>query len=179
MQKLATIKESIITIPDYPKKGILFRDITGLLGNASVFKSAIELIAYCYKDIRVDKVVGIDARGFIFAAPVALALNAGFVPARKPGKLPRKVLREEYALEYGVDALEIHEDAISKGENTLIVDDLLATGGTAVAAANLIRRAGGEIVGAAFVINLLDLGGEKKLREVGVESFSLVSFEGE
>ncbi|XKM14495.1 adenine phosphoribosyltransferase [Orbaceae bacterium ac157xtp] len=176
--KLKLIKDSIITIPDYPKPGILFRDITSLLEDHTAFKTTIELLVEHFKDKKIDKVVGTEARGFIFAAPVALALNAGFIPVRKPHKLPRHVFKEEYQLEYGKDALEIHTDAINPGERVLIIDDLLATGGTVSATTNLIRKAGGIVEDAAFVINLPELEGEAKLTDMGVKSFCLVSFEG-
>ncbi|QIQ22052.1 adenine phosphoribosyltransferase [Zophobihabitans entericus] len=178
-EKLSFIKDSIITIPDYPKPGILFRDITSLLENPEAFRLTIELLVAHYKDKKIDKVVGTEARGFIFAAPVALALGAGFIPVRKPKKLPRHVFKEEYQLEYGTDTLEIHTDAINAGEKILIIDDLLATGGTVSATANLIRKSGGIVEDAAFVINLPDLGGEKKLTDMGVNCFTLVNFLGE
>lgn len=178
-EKLNLIKNSIITIPNYPKEGVLFRDITSLLENPDAFKATIDLFIEHYKDKKIDKVVGTEARGFIFAAPIALALNVGFIPVRKPNKLPRHVFKEEYQLEYGTDTLEIHTDAINSGERILIVDDLLATGGTVSATTKLIRKAGGIVEDAAFVINLSDLGGEAKLTELGVNSFSLVEFNGE
>ncbi|MBC9130641.1 adenine phosphoribosyltransferase [Frischella sp. Ac48] len=177
--QLDFIKNSIITIPDYPKKGILFRDITSLLENPEAFKTTVELLVAHYRNKKIDKVVGTEARGFIFAAPVALALNAGFIPVRKPHKLPRHVFKEEYQLEYGKDALEIHTDAINPGERVLMIDDLLATGGTIAATTNLIRKAGGIVEDAAFVIDLPDLGGKTKLTEMGVNCFTLVEFAGE
>lgn len=178
-EKLALIKNSIITIPDYPKKGILFRDITSLLEDPIAFRTSVELLIDHYKDKKINKVVGTEARGFIFAAPIALALNVGFVPVRKPKKLPRHVFKEEYQLEYGTDTLEIHTDAIKPGERVLIIDDLLATGGTIAATANLIRKAGGIAENAAFVINLPDLGGKTKLTDMGIDCFTLVNFDGE
>ncbi|MWN05319.1 adenine phosphoribosyltransferase [Gilliamella sp. Pas-s95] len=178
-EKLALIKNSIITIPDYPKKGILFRDITSLLEDPVAFRSSVELLIDHYKDKKIDKVVGTEARGFIFAAPIALALNVGFVPVRKPNKLPRHVFREEYQLEYGTDTLEIHSDAINPGERVLIIDDLLATGGTVAATAKLIQKAGGIAEDAAFVINLPTLEGKTKLTDMGINCFTLVDFEGE
>jgi len=176
--KLAIIKESIITIPNYPKEGILFRDITSLLENPKAFKLTIELLVEHYQDKKIDKVVGTEARGFIFAAPVALALGVGFIPVRKPHKLPRHVFKEEYQLEYGTDTLEIHTDAINKGERVLIIDDLLATGGTVSATTKLIRKSGGIVEDAAFVINLPDLEGQAKLMAMDVDCFSLVEFTG-
>ncbi|NUF27142.1 adenine phosphoribosyltransferase [Gilliamella bombicola] len=178
-EKLALIKNSIITIPDYPKKGILFRDITSLLEDPVAFRSSVELLIDHYRDKKIDKVVGTEARGFIFAAPIALALNVGFVPVRKPNKLPRHVFREEYQLEYGTDTLEIHSDAINPGERVLIIDDLLATGGTVAATAKLIQKAGGIAEDAAFVINLPTLEGKTKLTDMGINCFTLVDFEGE
>lgn len=153
------IKDSITTIPDYPKAGILFRDITTLLENPAAFSATISLIVERYKDKGIDKVVGTEARGFLFGAPVALALGVGFVPVRKKGKLPRECLQETYDLEYGTDVLEIHADSIQQNENVLVIDDLLATGGTIEATAKLIRRLGGIVHDAAFVIELPELGG--------------------
>lgn len=176
--QLDLIKNSIITIPNYPKEGILFRDITSLLENPVAFKTTIELLVERYQGKKIDKVVGTEARGFIFAAPIALALGVGFIPVRKPHKLPRHVFKEEYQLEYGTDTLEIHTDAINSGERVLIVDDLLATGGTVTATTNLIRKAGGIVEDAAFVIDLPDLGGKQKLTEMGVNCFTLVDFAG-
>ncbi|SCB86842.1 adenine phosphoribosyltransferase [Gilliamella intestini] len=178
-EKLALIKNSIITIPDYPKKGILFRDITSLLEDPVAFRTSVELLIDHYKDKKIDKVVGTEARGFIFAAPIALALNIGFVPVRKPNKLPRHVFKEKYQLEYGTDTLEIHSDAIKAGERVLIIDDLLATGGTVAATAKLIQKAGGIAQDAAFVINLPALEGKTKLTNMGINCFTLVDFDGE
>lgn len=178
-EKLELIKNSIITIPDYPKQGILFRDITSLLEDPIAFRTSVDLLIDHYKDKNIDKVVGTEARGFIFAAPLALALGVGFVPVRKPNKLPRNVFKEEYQLEYGKDALEIHTDAIKPGERVLMIDDLLATGGTIAATTKLIRKAGGIVEDAAFVIDLPDLGGRNKLTELGVNCFTLVEFSGE
>ncbi len=175
-QKLALIKESIKTIPDYPKKGILFRDITTLLENPQAFQACIDIIVQRYRDKGVTKVVGTEARGFLFGTPVALALGVGFVPVRKPGKLPRETLSQSYALEYGDDTLEIHTDAINAQDNVLVIDDLLATSGTIGATVQLIRRLGGTVHDAAFIIELIELGGKDKLKELDVECFSLVSF---
>ncbi len=172
------LKSLIRTIPDYPKPGIMFRDVTTLLGDAQGFKAAIARMAEPYRTVPVDAVAGIEARGFILGGAIADRLGCGFIPIRKKGKLPWKTIGQEYALEYGVDIIEIHEDAIEEGERILIVDDLIATGGTAEAAARLIRRSGGEIVGAAFVIDLPELGGVKRLAALGVESRALVAFEG-
>lgn len=177
-QQLQFIKDSIKTIPDYPKPGILFRDVTSLLENPLAYAASIELLVERFREAGVTKVVGTEARGFLFGAPVALALGVGFVPVRKPGKLPRETLSESYELEYGTDRLEIHTDAISAGDKVLVVDDLLATGGTIEATAKLIRRLGGEVTDAAFIINLPDLGGEARLNALGIECYSLVNFSG-
>jgi adenine phosphoribosyltransferase len=178
-EKLELIKNSIITIPNYPKQGILFRDITSLLENPIAFKTSVDLLIEHYKDKKIDKVVGTEARGFIFAAPLALALGVGFVPVRKPNKLPRNVFKEEYQLEYGTDTLEMHCDAIKPNERVLIVDDLLATGGTVAATAKLIQKAGGIAEDAAFIINLPDLQGKTKLTQMGINCYTLVDFAGE
>ncbi|OCG00834.1 adenine phosphoribosyltransferase [Gilliamella sp. wkB112] len=177
-EKLTLIRNSIITIPDYPKPGILFRDITSLLEDPVAFRTSVELLIDHYRDKKIDKIVGTEARGFIFAAPIALALGVGFVPVRKPKKLPREVYREEYQLEYGTDSLEIHTDAIKPGERVLIIDDLLATGGTVAATVNLVHKAGGVAKDAAFVINLPALEGKTKLTAMGIDCFTLIDFEG-
>jgi adenine phosphoribosyltransferase len=177
-QQLEFIKDSIKTIPDYPKPGILFRDVTSLLEDPKAYAASIQLLADRYRDAGVTKVVGTEARGFLFGAPVALALGVGFVPVRKPGKLPRETISETYDLEYGTDSLEIHTDAIQSGEKILVIDDLLATGGTIEATAKLIRRLGGEVTDAAFIINLPELGGEKRLNDANINCYSLVCFDG-
>jgi adenine phosphoribosyltransferase len=166
------LERHIRTIKDFPKPGIGFKDITTLLKEPQAFAAAIDLMVEHYRDKKIQKVVGIESRGFIFGAPLALRLNAGFVPARKPKKLPAATLREEYQLEYGTDAVEIHVDAISKGEKVLIVDDLLATGGTASATGRLVGKLGGELLGFVFLIELDFLQGRKKLQDV--EVFSLI-----
>jgi len=176
--QLERIKNSIKTIPNYPKSGIFFRDITSLLEQPEAYADSIQLLANHYRGKGLTKVVGTEARGFLFGAPVALALGLGFVPVRKPGKLPREILSESYELEYGVDTLEIHQDAIKPGDKVLVVDDLLATGGTIEATVKLIRRLGGDVQDAAFVINLPDLGGEARLKHMAVASYSLVIFPG-
>ncbi|TKI06364.1 adenine phosphoribosyltransferase [Martelella alba] len=176
--QLELIKNSIKTIPDYPKPGIFFRDITSLLERPEAYAATIRRLSDHYRGTGLSKVVGTEARGFLFGAPVALALGVAFVPVRKPGKLPRAVLSESYELEYGVDTLEIHQDAVQPGDKVLVVDDLLATGGTIEATVKLIRRLGGEVRDAAFVINLADLGGEERLKAAGVRSYSLVAFPG-
>ena len=175
---LTDLKASVRTIPDYPKPGILFRDITTLLGDARAFRQAVDELARPYTNAGIDKVAGIEARGFILGGAVAHGLAAGFVPIRKKGKLPHETVRIAYSLEYGVDEMEIHTDAIGQGERVILVDDLIATGGTAVAASQLLRRMGANIVAACFIIDLPDLGGAAKLRDLGVEVRSLVSFEG-
>jgi len=175
---LQEIKDSIRTIPDYPRPGIMFRDITTLLGNARAFRTAVDQMVQPYAGVRIDKVAGIEARGFILGGAVAHVLGRGFVPIRKKGKLPHRVIGQDYALEYGVDTIEIHADAIASGDRILLIDDLIATGGTANAAIDLIRKSGGEVVAAAFVIDLPDIGGSKLLRDKGVKIHTLVSFEG-
>lgn len=172
------LKQLIRTIPDYPKPGIMFRDVTTLLRDADGFEKAIIALAKPFTGEKVDAVAGIEARGFILGGAVADRLGCGFIPIRKKGKLPWKTIGQEYTLEYGVDAIEIHEDAIRQGERILIVDDLIATGGTAEAAAKLVRRSGGEVVGAAFIIDLPELGGLGKLQASGVRCHALVAFEG-
>ena len=172
------LKGLIRTIPDYPKKGIMFRDVTTLLGNARGFKAAIEQMSAPYADARVDAVAGIEARGFILGGAIADRLGCAFVPLRKKGKLPWKTIGQEYTLEYGVDIIEMHADAIRPGERILIVDDLIATGGTAEAGVKLVRRSGGEIVGASFIIDLPELGGLSKLAALGIECRVLMAFEG-
>jgi len=172
------LKSLIRTIPDYPKKGIMFRDVTTLMGDAQGFKAAIERMAAPYAGAKVQAVAGIEARGFILGGAIADRLGCGFVPLRKKGKLPGKTIGQEYTLEYGVDIIEMHEDAIRPGERILIVDDLIATGGTAEAAAKLVERSGGEIVGATFIIDLPELGGMRKLSALGIEGHALMAFEG-
>ncbi|MFU2098149.1 adenine phosphoribosyltransferase [Mannheimia haemolytica] len=178
MNQLDLIKSSIKSIPDYPKAGIIFRDITSLLEVPTAFQATIDAIVAEFKDKGITKIVGTESRGFIFGAPVALALGVPFVLVRKPKKLPREVISQSYTLEYGEDTLEIHKDAVSANDNVLVIDDLLATGGTIDATAKLIRRLGGNVEHAAFVIWLSELGGKERLEKEGVKSFSLVSFEG-
>jgi adenine phosphoribosyltransferase len=177
-QQLDYLKNSIKSVQDYPKPGILFRDVTSLLEDPQAYALSIDLLVARYKAAGITKVVGTEARGFLFGAPVALGLGVGFVPVRKPGKLPRETLSESYELEYGTDRLEIHVDAITPQDKVLVVDDLLATGGTIEATVKLIRRLGGEVTDAAFVISLFDLGGEQRLSNMGVASYSLVPFPG-
>ena len=174
-----TIKSLIRTIPDYPKPGIQFRDITSLLEDKKGLRIAVDGLAEPFRGDRVDKVVGIEARGFLFGVAVALELDAVFVPVRKSGKLPGRVVGREYELEYGTDRVEVHADALGPENRVLIVDDLIATGGTAEATVHLIEKIGAEIVGCAFVIDLPDLGGSKRLEDLGLQVTSLCFFEGE
>jgi adenine phosphoribosyltransferase len=169
-QSLELVQQHIREVPDFPKPGILFRDITPLLGHTEAFKAAIDLMSAAVLDLRVDTVVAIESRGFLFGAPLAIALGAALVPVRKPGKLPFHKRRVEYSLEYGTDALEMHHDAIRPGSRTLIVDDVIATGGTAAAAVELVRQAGGDPVGHAFFIELAFLEGRKKLAPLEVRT---------
>ena len=171
------LKNYIANVVDFPKKGIIFRDITPLIEDGEAFNYAIERIEEFAKKVGANVIAGPEARGFIFGCPVAKDLKAGFVPIRKPGKLPRKQLTEEYSLEYGTNTLCIHEDSLKKGDKVLIVDDLLATGGTALAAAHLCEKAGAEVVGFAFAIDLVDLKGKEMLKDY--EVFTLMEFEGE
>jgi adenine phosphoribosyltransferase len=173
-----SLEALIRTIPDYPKPGIMFRDITTLLADAHGFRKAIKAMAAPFEDAEVSAVAGIEARGFILGGAIADKLGCGFIPIRKKGKLPWKTIGQEYSLEYGVDVIEMHEDAVAKGQRILIVDDLIATGGTAEAAVKLIKRSGGEVVGATFIIDLPELGGVKRLDALGVESHTLIAFEG-
>lgn len=175
---VSDLKSLIRTIPDYPKPGIMFRDVTTLFGDAQGFKAAIAQLAEPYRTQPIDAVAGIEARGFILGGAVADRLGCGFIPIRKKGKLPWKTIGQEYTLEYGVDVIEIHEDAIKPGERILIVDDLIATGGTAEAAIKLIKRTGGDVVGACFIIDLPELGGTKVLDSHGVTSHALMAFDG-
>ncbi len=177
MNNNALLEKSIRNIPDFPKAGILFRDVTTLIQNRDAFKKSVDLLVKKYKGKGFDKVVGVEARGFIFGAAVAHRINAGFVPVRKKGKLPFKTISATYELEYGTDTLEIHQDAIKPGEKVLIIDDLLATGGTVKAVTDLVNRLGGKIAAIAFVIELVDLKGKDKLKDYPV--FSLVKFAGE
>ncbi len=159
-------------VPDWPKKGIIFKDLTTVWKDKKAFKQSMDDFYARYKDIKIDKVVGAESRGFIYASPLAYLLEAGFVPVRKPGKLPYKYIEEQYELEYGVDSLAMHEDAIEKGDKVLIIDDLIATGGTAEAIVNMVKKLGGEIVEASFFVELTFLDGRKKLD--GIPVFSIV-----
>ncbi|MFC6688146.1 adenine phosphoribosyltransferase [Jhaorihella thermophila] len=179
MPRNRTVKDYIRTIVDFPHEGIMFRDVTTLFADARGFRMAIDQMLHPYAGERIDKVVGLEARGFILGGAVAHQLSVGFVPIRKKGKLPGTTISQEYQLEYGEAIVEIHDDAIQAGEKILLVDDLLATGGTAEAGIKLIERLGGEIVGCAFVVDLPDLGGRKKLEEMGMDVHALCAFEGE
>ena len=178
MIPLAMLKEAIRTIADYPKPGIQFRDITTLLGNSDAFREAVDALARPYVAQGIGKVAGVEARGFILGGAVAHKLGAGFVPIRKKGKLPHETVRIGYSLEYGSDEMEIHRDAVCPGEKVVLVDDLIATGGTATAAIALLRSLGAEVVAACFVIDLPELQGAAKIRESGVPVHALVAFEG-
>jgi len=173
------LKSKIRTVPDWPKKGIMFRDITTLLQDKEAFKYVIDKFYERYKDKEIDIVVSIESRGFIFGATLAYKLGCSFVPVRKEGKLPHHTMKEEYALEYGNAVVEIHKDAITQGQKVLIVDDLIATGGTCVAAINLVKKLGGKIVECTFVVDLPDLNGKEKIEKLGFKVFSLVEFEGD
>jgi adenine phosphoribosyltransferase len=172
------LRAAIRSIPDYPKPGIVFRDITTLLGDARAFRRAVDEMVQPWAGMKIDKVAGIEARGFIIGGAVAHQVSAGFVPIRKKGKLPHKSVRIAYSLEYGLDEMEMHEDAVTKGERVILVDDLIATGGTAEAAVKLLRQIGANILAACFIIDLPDLGGAAKLRKMDVPVRTLVSFEG-
>lgn len=175
----SSLKDKIRTIPDFPKKGIMFRDITTLIKDGEGFCEVIDKFTERYKSMQIDYVVGIEARGFIIGGALAYTLGKGFIPVRKPGKLPGLSLSYEYELEYGANTLEIHTDAIKKGDKVLIIDDLLATGGTAMAAAKLVEQLGGSVVEMAFIVDLPEVGGRKNLEEKGYKMFHLVEFEGE
>jgi len=172
------LRDTIRSIPDYPKPGIMFRDITTLLGNPRAFRRAVDELVQPFAGEKIEKVAGMEARGFILGGAVAHQISAGFVPIRKKGKLPHEVVSIAYSLEYGVDQMEVHRDAVLEGEKVVLVDDLIATGGTACAAVQLLRNLGADVVATCFVIDLPDLGGADKLRAMNVPVRSLVSFEG-
>lgn len=176
---MSDLARLVRAIPDYPKTGIIFRDVTTLFADPDGLRRTVEEMAKPYRDADLDLVAGIDARGFIVGGAIALALGKGFVPIRKRGKLPADVYRQEYALEYGVDEVEIHKDSVRPGARVLLVDDLIATGGTAIAGAQLIERAGGTVPAAAFAIDLPDLGGARALRERGIEVHAVMEFDGD
>jgi adenine phosphoribosyltransferase len=173
------VKSRIRTVPHYPKQGIMFRDITTLLKDPVGLRVTVDELVRRYKDMKIDKVAGIESRGFILGAPLAYALGKGFVPIRKKGKLPAATIGHDYELEYGTDRIEIHTDAIEKGEKVLLVDDLIATGGTAEAACKLIDKMGGQIVECCFIVDLPDIGGRARLERHGHKVFALCEFEGD
>jgi adenine phosphoribosyltransferase len=175
---MKTVQDYIRTIPDFPKPGIMFRDVTTLFGDARGFRMAVDQLLHPYAGQPIDKVAGLEARGFILGGAVAHQLGKGFVPIRKKGKLPGKTVEQAYVLEYGEAVVEIHDDAIEPGERVLVVDDLLATGGTAEAGIKLIEKLGGVVVGCAFVIDLPELGGRELLRKLGVEVHALCAYDG-
>jgi adenine phosphoribosyltransferase len=172
------LKAAIRSIPDYPKPGIMFRDITTLLGDARAFRRAVDELVQPWAGGKIDKVAGIEARGFILGGAVAHQVSAGFVPIRKKGKLPYKRVSIGYSLEYGIDEMEMHEDAIARGERVILVDDLIATGGTAEAAVKLLKQIGANVLAACFIIDLPDLGGAKRIENLGVPVRTLIAFEG-
>jgi adenine phosphoribosyltransferase len=172
------LRAAIRTIPDYPKPGIMFRDITTLLGDARAFRRAVDELVQPWAGMKIDKVAGVEARGFILGGAVAHQVSAGFIPIRKKGKLPHKRVSIAYSLEYGLDEMEVHEDAVEKGERVILVDDLIATGGTAEGAVKLLRQLGADVLAACFVIDLPDLGGAEKLRKLNVPVRTLLAFEG-
>jgi adenine phosphoribosyltransferase len=178
-QRLMTdLKSTIRSIPDYPKPGVVFRDITTLLGDARAFRRTVDELVQPWPGSKIDKIAGIEARGFILGGAVAHQLSAGFVPIRKKGKLPHETVRVAYSLEYGIDEMEMHRDAITPGDRVILVDDLIATGGTAAGAIQLLRNLGADLVAAVFVIDLPELGGAERLRGMGVTVRTLMTFEG-
>lgn len=172
------LADTIRAIPDYPKPGIIFRDITTLLGDARAFRRAVDELVQPFAGLKIAKIAGIEARGFILGGAVAHQLSAGFVPVRKKGKLPHETVSVTYSLEYGTDEIEVHKDAVTRGERVLLVDDLIATGGTAEGAVKLLTMLGAEVVAACFIVDLPDLGGADKIRRLGVPVRTLVSFGG-
>jgi adenine phosphoribosyltransferase len=178
MTAFPSLADSVRTIPDYPKKGIMFRDITTLLGDARAFRRAVDELVQPWAGAKIEKVAGMEARGFILGGAVAHQLSAGFVPIRKKGKLPHRTVAVSYALEYGVDEMEMHADAVAPGEKVILIDDLIATGGTAEGAIRLLRQIGAEVVAACFVIDLPELGGARKIEAMGLPVRSLIAFEG-
>src|ERR1700739_1712676 len=178
MQFEHDLKDAIRTMPDYPKPGIMFRDITTLLGNARAFRRAVDELVQPWAGMKIDKVAGIEARGFILGGAVAHQVSAGFIPIRKKGKLPHKRVSIAYSLEYGLDEMEMHEDAVEKGEKVILVADLIATGGTAEGAVKLLKQQGADVLAACFIVDLPELGGADKIRKLNVPVRTLVSFEG-
>jgi adenine phosphoribosyltransferase len=175
---MKTVSDYIRAIPDFPHEGIMFRDVTTLFADPRGFRMAVDLMLHPYSGVRIDKVIGLEARGFILGGAIAHQLGVGFVPVRKKGKLPGKTLSESYTLEYATATVEIHDDAIAPGERVLLVDDLLATGGTAQAGITLVQRLGGEIVGCTFVVDLPELGGRARLEALGMDVATLCDFSG-
>ena len=173
-----TLLSAIRTIPDYPKPGVLFRDITTLLGDAGAFRCAVDALVAPFAGQRIDKIAGIEARGFILGGAVAHQLSSGFVPIRKKGKLPHETVRVAYSLEYGLDEMEMHKDGVTPGEKVVLIDDLIATGGTAEAAVKLLRQISADILAACFVIDLPDLGGRARLEALDVPVRTLIGFQG-
>lgn len=173
------VKAAIRTVPDWPKPGVMFRDITTVLQDRSAFRVLIDAFVHRYHRQQIDAIVGVDARGFIVGSPLAYELNAAFIPVRKKGKLPFDTVSESYQLEYGKAEVELHKDALKPGDRVILVDDLIATGGTMLAAANLIRRLGADLVECAAIIDLPELGGSQRLRDEGLQLFTVCSFEGE
>ncbi len=174
---LQYVREHVREVPDFPKEGILFLDVTTIVKDSRAFKLCIEFLEEEFKDKKVDYIAGIESRGFIFGAALAAKLDIGFIPIRKPNKLPAETISETYSLEYGTDTIEMHADALKEGDRVLIIDDLLATGGTAVAACNLVRRVGAEVIGAAFVIELDPLKGREKIENKGVKVVSMLHYD--
>jgi adenine phosphoribosyltransferase len=173
------LRSVIRTVPDWPEQGVMFRDVTTLFKDKKAFRYLIDAFVHRYHDHDIDAVAGVDARGFILGAPIAYELNTSFIPVRKKGKLPYDTVEESYELEYGTATVELHTDAFNPGDKVLLIDDLIATGGTMIAAANLIKRLGAEVVEAAAIIDLPDLGGSEKLKAQGIEVYSICEFEGE
>jgi len=176
---MKTVQDYIRTIPDFPHEGIMFRDVTTLFADPRGFRMAIDQLLHPYAGMQIDKVVGLEARGFILGGAIAHQLSKGFVPIRKKGKLPGATIEQDYTLEYGQATMEVHDDALQAGEKVLLVDDLLATGGTAEAGIKLIERMGAEVIGCAFIIDLPDIGGRKKLEALGMDVHALCAFEGD
>ena len=174
-----TLEDSIRDVPDYPKPGIMFRDITTMLGNARAFRRAVDELVHPFIGMGITQVAGIEARGFILGGAMAHQLSCGFIPVRKKGKLPHDKVTIAYSLEYGIDEMEVHTDAVTKGEKVLLVDDLIATGGTAEAAVKLLHKIGADVVAACFVVDLPDLGGAKKIKALGVPVRTLIEYEGD
>ena len=177
MNELDYVRSTVRQVPDFPKPGILFLDITTATKDAKSMNLMIDFLYEKFKDERIDYVAGIESRGFIFGAPLACRLNAGFVPIRKPNKLPADTIKESYSLEYGTDTIEMHADAVKEGDRVLVIDDLLATGGTAVAACNLVKKVGAEVVAAAFIIELEPLKGREKIEAKGVKVVSMLNYD--